>query len=648
MMKTTTYIAAMIAMIALAGCQQEVTTTFATDPDAIHIQATVGATPTGATTAGAYHKPSSNPIADGGADPTKFNTGDRIKVETDDQEDVIYTYDGTRWLPEDGKYLKWNKDQHHFYATSPAGYFDLQRDQSTIEGLRNSDLMFADTVLTKSSARTASLHFKRNMARVVISKTIDWGTQYDNARITELYVHAVANNFIITPYSGTDNYYAIVFAYPDALPNDTFLTIHIQAGTEAITHTITGIPLHEAGKSYTYELKIGKDKAEIGSVTIQDWQNANIVDENIDTEAAPDYRTSIADGITTYHIYTAKGLQEVNALLTAPNVTAATLKSNLSLECNITLPTPAEGESNWTPIGNTTTHYTGTFLGNGYTLTGLTINAAAAYQGLIAYLGAGGAVKHLTLADCTIKGTKYVGAFVARASDGSLIQDCHLQATTGKATTVETVEDRTVGGIVGIGYSKIAGCSLTTDGGSVTVKSKSSRCGGIVGDGNYENSEQSGFLLSRCFVSATNNGTITIHGTDCTGGMIGTVAGTDPHVVGVQDCHITNSGGTIIVTGREQVGGAVGRIWKATVQNCDVAGVQVTGSSMVGGLAGSNGQLWDEGYIVGSNSVKDCTITGTDPADADYVHWDIGWNIHETQDPAILDGGNNQVIIDNV
>ncbi len=646
MMKTTTYIAAMIAMIALAGCQQEVTTTFATDPDAIHIQATVGATPTGATLTGAYHKPSSNPIADGGADPTKFNTGDRIKVETDDQEDVIYTYDGTRWLPEDGKYLKWNKHQHHFYATSPAGYFDLQRDQSTIEGLRNSDLMFADTVLTKSSARTASLHFKRNMARVVISKTIDWGTQYDNARITELYVHAVANNFIITPYSGTDNYYAIVFAYPDALPNDTFLTIHIQSGTEAITHTITGIPLHEAGKSYTYELKIGKDKAEIGSVTIQDWQTANIVDENIDTEAAPDYRTSIADGITTYHIYTAKGLQEVNALLTAPNVTAATLKSNLSLECNITLPTPAEGESNWTPIGtyfndeNTTNDlgYTGIFDGNGYTITGLVIHSDNNYQGFIGFLESEGVIKNLTLANCHIKGGNHVGAFVGWSDRRTIVEHCHLKATTGKEVHIES-ESYYIGGLVGRSFGNILDCSLIANGGDVVIASANDHVGGIVGNAGTDS------YTAGCKVQALHSGKIAITGSNRTGGIVGNVVNGEDSLR-MSDCDVSNQGGSIIVTGATQVGGAVGYIHWSIVQNCNVTGVQVVGTKQVGGFTGQLGKSSNAtATIIGSNSVKDCTITGTD---ATTVHFDVGENNNTSHTPDILDGGNNQVIIDNV
>lgn len=109
----------------------------------------------------------------------------------------------------------------------------------------------------------------------------------------------------------------------------------------------------------------------------------------------------------TYTVYTADGLK----------AWAEAAQSDFSLNCilaaDITLPTVAEGESNWTPIG---THdhyynrYTGTFDGGGHTITGLTINQSGTdHVGLFGCIGGRGTVKNLTLENVNIIGHDNVG-----------------------------------------------------------------------------------------------------------------------------------------------------------------------------------------------------------------------------------------------
>ena len=112
----------------------------------------------------------------------------------------------------------------------------------------------------------------------------------------------------------------------------------------------------------------------------------------------------------TYTVYTADGLK----------AWAEAAQSDFSLNCilaaDITLPTVAEGESNWTPIG---THdhyynrYTGTFDGGGHTITGLTINQSGTdHVGLFGCIGGRGTVKNLTLENVNIIGHDNVGGVV--------------------------------------------------------------------------------------------------------------------------------------------------------------------------------------------------------------------------------------------
>lgn len=125
----------------------------------------------------------------------------------------------------------------------------------------------------------------------------------------------------------------------------------------------------------------------------------------------------------TYTVYTADGLK----------AWAEAAQSDFSLNCilaaDITLPTVAEGESNWTPIG---THdhyynrYTGTFDGGGHTITGLTINQSGTdHVGLFGCIGGRGTVKNLTLENVNIIGHDNVGGVAGYNDMGATITACY-------------------------------------------------------------------------------------------------------------------------------------------------------------------------------------------------------------------------------
>ncbi len=66
----------------------------------------------------------------------------------------------------------------------------------------------------------------------------------------------------------------------------------------------------------------------------------------------------------------------------------------------------------WTPIGNSSNEYTGTFDGANYTISGLYIDSSDTdYKGLFGFVGSEGTVQNLTVTG-SVKGDDYVGGVV--------------------------------------------------------------------------------------------------------------------------------------------------------------------------------------------------------------------------------------------
>ena len=157
---------------------------------------------------------------------------------------------------------------------------------------------------------------------------------------------------------------------------------------------------------------------------------------------------------------------------------------------------------NWTPIGTGTTPFTGTYDGEGFSITGLTISSPSAgeYQGLFGYIGTGGVVRNVALKDVNINFTLgleiYEVGGIAGQSRG-LIENCYVTGTVSGYSRV--------GGVAGLSYGTIQNCYTTC---TVTVTGISS-AGGIAGQ-NYN-------TIANCY--ATGN----ISGPSYVGGISGGV-----------------------------------------------------------------------------------------------------------------------------
>ena len=160
---------------------------------------------------------------------------------------------------------------------------------------------------------------------------------------------------------------------------------------------------------------------------------------------------------------------------------------NITLAADITLPTVGEGESNWTPIGNSSNIYSGVFDGNNKTIKNLTIvDGSSFYLGLIGTLS--GTVQNLKLKNAKIDGSTFrkqnfsqVGGIVGAMQDGARVLGCTVSGNIWGGNSY-------VGGIVGKARKGILIENCTTAEGSVV---KGLYVGGILGESDSDVSNRS-------------------------------------------------------------------------------------------------------------------------------------------------------------
>ena len=228
--------------------------------------------------------------------------------------------------------------------------------------------------------------------------------------------------------------------------------------------------------------------------------------------------------------------------------------------------------SGWAPIGDNsssddTTRFTGTFNGNGFVIKNMNINSAASdYQGLFGYIGTGGKVENIGLADNDVKGQEKNGGLVGY-NDGGTVTFCYVTGTvTGTYYT---------GSLVGYNDGgTVSSCYAT---GAVTGTCYT---GSLVG---YND----GGTVSGCYAT----GSVSVTG-DFNGGLVGYNDGGT-----VSGCYATGA-----VTGSNNIGGLVG-LNGGTVTFCYASGT-VTGACYTGGQIGYNGGTVSNCYATGS-------VTGT-------------------------------------
>ncbi|MBB6671878.1 Ig-like domain-containing protein [Cohnella nanjingensis] len=139
------------------------------------------------------------------------------------------------------------------------------------------------------------------------------------------------------------------------------------------------------------------------------------------------------------------------------------LKSYYVLGANIDI-----SSLNWKPFGKRGAEFTGSFDGNGYTITGLKVNKPSdQYVGFFGRIK-DATLKNIVLTNVSVNGSGYTGG-LAGATENSTIENCSVSGNVSST-------DKVVGGLVGYNGGKIVGSFST---GTVTGNH---HVGGLVGE----------------------------------------------------------------------------------------------------------------------------------------------------------------------
>lgn len=286
-MKITRYMGAFAVIAMLAACSTDDELGANTAANEVKIAATVG---------GNSIFTRSNPLGTK-AEQESFNENDAISVTTEGKT-VVYTKNKDGQWANANDYLVWTGNAQTFEACYPGNSTNsiseghIEADQSDITKIAQSDYMTCRKEIEKKDIptdRQLTLNLERQTARVIV-KVSGFGDEFKDLNPTLSAVEVYSK--LKVPAGDGDSYAAIKTYKKEESGNNVFyalvspgtgndaekflkLTVTYNDGDGKPTQTrvldVTGIPALDKAMSYTYDVKIGKDKATIGSVSVTDW-----------------------------------------------------------------------------------------------------------------------------------------------------------------------------------------------------------------------------------------------------------------------------------------------------------------------------------------------------------------------------------------
>ena len=303
------------AALFLTGCTTDTANNgrWMEDSNAVRIQASAGSTLT-----------RSNPIETDESKLTGFNQGDKISVRNRNIT-VNYTFDGEKlWVPENDKYLVWDEKDLKFEGYYPCegnntfsvGY--IKKDQSTLKALAQSDYMNTISTLPSiPSDKRLPLELKRQTARLIF-KIDQFNNEFsERVKVTDLKIYSQENTNgettddwdLITPYQigdggvGTTYTALVIPEVINAVLNTSEKSLDSEGEPQAL-YLETGEL--KAGKSYTYNLIVGKNKVTVGGVTVAEWTPGTPLPGG-EAKEEPPYVTMTANSKQTFKMTCTEG-----------------------------------------------------------------------------------------------------------------------------------------------------------------------------------------------------------------------------------------------------------------------------------------------------------------------------------------------------
>ncbi len=540
MKKKTNILFLLAAALLLAACTQDEYTA-ATQGEPLEFRAVIGNTSGTSTRATVDNS---------------FDTGDRIALDIrGDNNPKTYEYRDGRFIAADP-----NDALYHDYAAEggtsikavyPATHSDVLRSagftytvptDQTATGYEEADVLYANAFIYEEKT---PLQFQHATAKVVVNirnSSYTEGAEIEGVALNGLYAQAeiiFGDYFFFYQMSGTTNiqthradtpasgaaatFEALVIPGQTISSGTTFATITVtkDGSKKTLTYSPDKDITFTQGTRHTFNLTLTQYGI-VGDITVDNinWETGASGSGTLEMGSGDGYTYTETGGVRSYTVTSDAGLKAW-----AEYVLAGNWNTNCTLTQNITL----TGENNWTAIGNEDYPYTGTFDGNGKTITGLTISAGSSYnQGLIGHLGSGGRVQNLKLENVSISGKSRTGGIVGY-NNGGTVSGCSV--TIANSIT----GDYCVGGIVGDNESgTVSGCSVTMA--AEKTVSGNNQIGGVVG--------RNGGTVTACYFTGT---------VSCSSSIAGGVAGINNPNATITACYATGS-----VSG-STAGGVVGQ-----------------------------------------------------------------------------------------
>ncbi len=515
-MKKQKYSLAALALVALAACNKAEMPGYLSDPDAVRIEAAVGVLT------------KSNPLGTV-EEQKKFNDGDRISV-TNAGETVVYKLNGGTWAPENsGEYLKWDKSDLTFTAKYPADYSEIPDDQDTKDKLAAADYMEGTPNLTSiPSDHILSIGLERKNVLVKI-KILKYNDEYNEGtdEIRAFKIGGKKNTSglfdfmvgapllqdrdgnVVTTGIGKVGYTYTAIVSPNAKGENSdgrFVNLDVYRDGQTLTGGagiwVNGIPELVAGKSYTFELIVGKTTVKVGSVTVNDWTKGDKIDIG-ETEGHP----NLWDGSVAAAFAGGTGTPDDPHLIATPAqlaYLADKVKGGTTYEGKYFRQTEDFdlGGNKWAPIGSSNHPFKGHFDGDNHEIFRLNADInLAMYGGLFGYISSG-SVKNVKVRSGLVKSSNACVGGIVGELNGSQMENC--------TASVNVSGRESVGGLVGrlSSGSNVSDCHFL----SGEITGAVNNIGGIVGKVTCGNNASVRSVVNRCSVNASVTGSSDVGG----------------------------------------------------------------------------------------------------------------------------------------
>ena len=534
-------------------------------------------------------------------DQAKFKEGDEIFVHTGSLQHATYRFDGTAWTPKDGKYLLWKGDQETFQAFYPAEWglagvngvtYPYPTDQSSKDKIAKADLM--QDGLSQAKTKEA-LHFTmgRFTARLIV-KIAGFKSEFPaNAKVENVKFHnqTYGTPATYTPYADgrgeAGSTYTVLVR--DASADHT---VSLTVGSKAMTAKLQDYS-YDVGKSYTYNLTVGKEKLEVGEVTVADWTGREVIPggeanlskwDGVTTSAV----TPEADG-KTYNIKDAEEWVWLCEQVGNNTIPTNGLIVNLIADLNF-------GGHEMYPLGYTKDNasgkavgFLGTLNGNHHTIKELKMTKGTyRHLGFIAQLNPNSTVKDLTV-ECDIKGN--CDNTGSAATIGGVVGNCiggTVQNCTAKGTVSSDKKAVYMGGVIGYFCGgTMMQCSNYAN--VVSLSDENRVIGGVAGCvGDFLQIGPPMYDIPSFMIACVNYGTISVRGIGRTGGITGEAAFNSDKPDDVRSTFVAcyNVGDIKVVEGATYTGQTVGLCVAPSEKNTALYGCFSAGNLPQDGIPG--------------------------------------------------------------